>query len=477
MTMWRFSVAAAALGVALGAGQLANAETAGDRAVAAAQKYSGSTLSLHSEAGLQALGWELWNAVQWKELTGIVVDQTSAPVNEMFVTTVQDFRGPANFDVLDVAPAYLPDLVEIGAIVPVNDWMDQYDYWDDYADIADAYKGWGEYKGKIYGFPDDGDVHIMLYRKDLIDDDAENQTEFKAKYGYKLAAPKTWKEWDEVAQFITDKYGPETFGAAQARAKGLTLYYWMDMFRDYGGRFFDEETMNCTWNSDVGVESLTDFVNQRRYMPPGADAWGFTEAGAAFLSGDAALHSTWPGVGRWAQNIGTDIDAMNWVPPSKVAGKVGYAVPPGGTPELAVGWVISISAKSDNQEAAYLFAQWSNSIEVSLGKTALGYSIRDPFRISHYSDPGFRSLWPNAGEYLDALKAGGENGVQDLTVIQAQKYHDLIDNAIQAAIGGMDALEALNTACKSADRVTKQVGVDRQRDVYKQFTAQANAYR
>jgi len=477
MTMWRITTAAAALGLMFGAGQLANAETAGDRAVAAAQKYSGTTLSLHSEAGLQALGWELWNATQWKELTGIVVDQTSAPVNEMFVTTVQDFRGPANFDVLDVAPAYLPDLVEIGAVVPLNDWMDEFGYWDDYNDIAGAYKGWGEYKGEVYGFPDDGDVHVMMYRKDLIDEDADNQAEFQEKYGYKLAVPTTWKEFDEVAQFITDKYGPDIFGAAQPRAKGLTLYFWMDMFRDYGGRFFDEATMDCAWGSEAGVKSLTDFVNQRRYMPPGADAWGFTEAAASMLQGHVAMHYTWPGVGRWIQNVGTDIEAMNWVPPSHVEGKIGYAVPPGGTPELAVGWIISVSSKSDNQEAAYLFAQWSNSKEVSTGKTSLGYSIRDPFRISHYSDPGFRNLWSNAGEYLDALKTAGENGVQDLTVIQAQKYHDLIDNAIQAAIGGEDAQSALDTACKQANRVTKQIGVDRQRDVYQQFSAQENAYR
>ena len=477
MSMFRIAAAATAVSLALGFGQMANAESAGDRAVAAAQKYSGTTLSLHSEAGLQALGWELWNAQQWKELTGITVDQTSAPVNEMFVTTVQDFRGPANFDVLDVAPAYLPDLVEMGAVVPVNDWMDQFGYWDDYNDIAGAYKGWGEYKGKVYGFPDDGDVHVMMYRKDLIDEDAANQSEFKEKYGYKLAAPTTWKEWDDVAQFITDKYGPDIYGAAQPRAKGLTLYFWMDMFRDYGGRFFDVETMNCTWNSEAGVSSLSDFVEQRRYMPPGADAWGFTEAAASMLNGHVALHYTWPGVGRWIQNVGTDIEAMNWVPPSHVEGKIGYAVPPGGTPELAVGWIISVASKSDNQEAAYLFAQWSNSIEVSTGKTSLGYSIRDPFRVSHYADPGFRNLWSNAGQYLDALKTAGENGVQDLTVIQVQKYHDLIDNAVQAAIGGEDAQSALDTACKSADRVTKQIGVDRQRDVYKQFAAQENAYR
>jgi multiple sugar transport system substrate-binding protein len=447
--------------------QLACADSASQRAVEAAKKYAGTTLTLHTEAGLQELGFQLYNAKLWEEATGIKLNIVGDPTNEVFAKTVQDFRGPGTYDVLDVAPPYLPDLVGMGAITPLNGLMDKYGYWEDYADIAPAFKGWGEYKGKVYGFPDDGDVFALFYRKDLIDDNPENKSAFKAKYGYDLAPPKTWKEFDDIAEFFTAKYAPQIYGASMPRAKALTLYYWMMMFRNYGGRFFDPATMKCTWNSESGVKSLTDLVAQRRYMPPGADAWGFTEAAASFLRGSSVMQITWPGLGRWAENIGTDIEAMNWVPKSNVAGKVGYAVV--GRPELAVGWVLTIAAKSKNQEAAYLFVQWSNSKDVSLGKTSLGYSIRDPFRISHYADPHFRNLWPTAGQYLDALKIGGEKGLQDLTVLQAQRYHDLIDNAVQAAIGGQPPKSALDTACAAADKVTAEIGVDRQRDVYSQF--------
>ena len=76
-----------ALGLALVVSQSALAEDAADRAVAAAQQYSGTTLSLHTEAGLQALGWELYNAKKWEELTGIKIEITSAPVNEASTLT------------------------------------------------------------------------------------------------------------------------------------------------------------------------------------------------------------------------------------------------------------------------------------------------------------------------------------------------------------------------------------------------------
>lgn len=464
-------LAAAHLGLLTAAGL---AQSADEIAIEAAKKYSGTTITIHTEAGLHEMAYQQYNGKLWEEATGIKLNIVGDPTNEVFAKTVQDFRGPGSYDVLDIAPTYLPDLAEMGALAQLDDYMKQYGYGEEYKDIASAFKGWGEYNGHVYGFADDGDVYVMLYRKDLIEDPT-NQAEFKAKYGYDLAPPKTWKEFDEVGEFFTKKMSPEVYGAAMPRGKGLTLYYYMQMLRNYGGTFFNEADMSCTWNSEAGVKALTDMVNQRNIMPPGADAWGFVEATAAFLRGNAVLAVTWPGAGRWAQNIGTDIEAMNWVPKSEVAGKVGYAAAPGGGPELAVGWVLSVAERSANKEAAYLFIQWANSKKISLGKTSLGYSIRDPFRVSHYQDPGFRNLWPNAGEYLDALKIGGETGLQDLTVLQAQRYHDLIDNAVQSAIGGEDPKAALDAACAAADKVTAEIGVDAQRAAYQSFMGQKSA--
>ena len=52
-----------------------------------------------------------------------------------------------------------------------------------------------------------------------------------------------------------------------------------------------------------------------------------------------------------------------------------------------------------------------------------------------------------------------------------------MENAIQAAISGVDPKSALDESCEAADRVTKQIGIDKQKDSYAQFRAQANAYR
>ena len=41
------------------------------------------------------------------------------------------------------------------------------------------------YGGKIYALPYDGDDHMMAFRGDLFSD-TENQSKFKAKYGYDM---------------------------------------------------------------------------------------------------------------------------------------------------------------------------------------------------------------------------------------------------------------------------------------------------
>ena len=55
---------------------------------------------------------------------------------------------------------------------------------------------------------------------------------------------------------------------------------------------------------------------------------------AAFLTGKVAMIYSWPPSGRMAANYSQSDTAINFVPHSEIAGKVGYAVVPG-NPEHA----------------------------------------------------------------------------------------------------------------------------------------------
>ena len=168
----------------------------------------------------------------------------------------------------------------------LDPYVDKYGYREELQKIAPTYRdNQMMVDGKIYGFPDDGDVFVLYYRKDIFGDPA-NQEEFKAKFGYDLAPPTTWTAVRR-GRAVPDRQIPagKMYGAAFFRKPDYTQFMFQERFRNEGGKFFDAETMKATINSDIGVKVLTDMRDENKFMPPGVEQWGFVENLAAFLSG------------------------------------------------------------------------------------------------------------------------------------------------------------------------------------------------
>ena len=456
---------------------LASAESAAERAVKEAQKYKGQTITIVWEAGLQSLDPLNFSAPKWKELTGMDVKVEEVATAEMFTKIMQDYRsGASGYDALNVIPSWMPDLVQAGALENLEPYVDKYNYRDELQKIAPIFRdNWMKVNGKIYGMPDDGDVFIMYYRKDVFAD-ADVQAKFKAKTGHDLAVPKTWKEFDETGAALTEVLKDKgIYGAAFFRQPPYTMFMMQERFRNEGGKFFDDN-MKATINSDIGIKVLTDMRNENKFMPPGVEQFGFVENLAAFMQGTTAMTISWPPYGRWAAGYGMDEKALNWVPKSTIAGKVGYALPPGGHPELAAGFALSVASNSKNKDAAYLFIQWLNSEEISLQRVKLSTTLRDPFRVSHYTDPGYLALWPDAKDYLATLKTASETGLLDLSLIQTDKYEEALRQAVSKLWAGEDPKAILDAAAAEWDAITAKVGVDKQKAVYKDWAAKSGAY-
>ena len=466
----------AAAALAVGFAGSANAQSAAETAVAEAKQYSGTTITIVWEAGLQALDPLNFSGPKWKELTGIEVKVVEVATAEMFTKIMQDYRsGAGAYDALNVIPAWMPDLANAGALEPLDAYVDKYGFRDELQKIAPTYRdNQMMVDGKIFGFPDDGDVFVMYYRKDILGDPA-NQAEFKAKYGRDLTVPATWKEFDEVGQFLTDKLQPNVYGAGFFRQPPYTMYMFQERFRNEGGKFFDD-SMKAAINSDVGVKVFTEMREENKFMPPGVEQWGFVENLAAFLQGQTAMTISWPPYGRWAAGYGTDQEVLSWVPKSTIAGKVGYAMPPGGHPQLAAGFALSVSSTSKNKEAAYLFIQWLNSEDVSMQRVQLPYALRDPFRDSHFTSAEYLSRWPDAKDYLAALKAGSETGLLDLSLLQTDKYEESLRQAISRLWAGEDPKAILDQAAAEWDATTEKIGVDKQKVVYDAWASKSGAY-
>lgn len=453
------------------------AESAAERAVEAAKQYSGTTLNVLYEAGLQPLDPKEFTGPKWEELTGIKINVIEAPLDQIFTKTMQAHKAASGaYDVLNVVPNQMPDLALAGALEPLDDYVDKHGFRTELELIAPVYRdNQMKVEGTIYGFPDDGDTLVLYYRKDVFEN-PENQAEFKAKHGYDLAPPKTWKEFSDIGQFIADKYAPDMYGAGTISQPGNAQYMWQERFRVEGGKFFDSDTMKSTVNSDVGVRVFKEMVEETQFMPPGVEQWGFIEPFNAFLAGDIAMTISWPPVGRWAAGYGKGTEALAWIPETKVVDKVGYALPPGGTPELAVGFSLAVASGSKNKEAAYLFIQWMNSEDISIQRVQLPYALRDPFRTSHFESEEYRSRWADAPAYLDTLKAGAESGLIDLSLIQIDRYEEGIRQAIGRLWAGDDPKAILDDLAAQWDKLTERIGVEKQKRVYLDWASKPNAY-
>ncbi|MGF1626454.1 MAG: ABC transporter substrate-binding protein [Alphaproteobacteria bacterium] len=474
-----FLVTASALaGVsAIGLPRLARAQAA-QTAVEAAKQYAGTEISIVWEAGLQALDPLNFSGPMWEEATGIKVNVIEVPTAEMFTKILQEHRaGTGAYDALNVIPSWMPDLVRAGALENLDSYVDRYGFRDELQLIAPVYRdNQMMVDGSIYGFPDDGDVFVMYYRKDVLGD-PEIQAAFKERHGYDLPVPPTtWKEFGEVGAFISEHAGNKPYGAAFFRDAPYAQFMFQERFRNEGGRFFDADTMQATINSPAGVKVFTDWLEENKWMPAGVQTWGFVENLAAFLQGDTAMTISWPPYGRWAAGYGTDEEALSWVPRSQIAGKVGYAMPPGGHPQLAAGFALSVSASSRNKEAAYLFIQWLNSEEISLQRVQLPTALRDPFRDSHFTSEEYMSRWPEAPEYLEALNEGAVNGLLDLSIIQTDRYEEALRQGVSRLWAGEDPQAILDDVAAQWDAITERIGVDAQKAAYDAWAANAAAY-
>jgi len=446
-------------------------------AVEAAQKFRGATLNVTWNKGLMAKEVLLYSGPLWEKLTGIKINVVEQMIPDMYSIAETEFiKKSGVFDLITVVPSSLPDYVELGSLEPLQPYLDKYEYNKELEDISLSYRNnWMRWNGKIYTIPDDGDVLMMYYRKDLFEDQG-NRTDFRKKYGYELRPPTTWKQFDEISAFFTEKYAPALYGSAMIH-DSLSFYFFEERFRVNGGRFFDEKTMKTTINGPIGKKTLREMVDRLKNMPPGAGKWGFMDVLGSFVGGKLAMTQFWPPLGRWAEGYGTNTEQLSWVPKSKVIGKVGYSMTPGGYSGMAAGFGLSISSQSKNKEATYLFIQWLTSKKVSLDRVQIPYSLRDPYRISHYQSPEYRGRWGNAPQYLDILEKSSKNGMPDLFLYQISRYERVLTEGLNAAFAGdVPPDVALDKIAASWDSLTKAIGVDKQREIYKAWSARPNAY-
>jgi multiple sugar transport system substrate-binding protein len=437
----------------------------------AAKPYEGTTVKVIVNAEYVKYAMSLIE----KELFdkhGIKLEVEVIP-GEAFVTkTLLEFtNGRSPWDLIMFNPSFLADYHR--HLEPLEPYVKKLNLNLDLDDISKEYQTtnmyWG---GTLYAMPLDGDVHIMFYNK-VAFERPENKEKFKAKYGYELSPPQTWKQWDDQAAFFHgwgwDGSDNKLFGAGASYKENISFHWWRSRFFAYGGQYFDEN-MKPLINTKPGIRALQEMVDTIQYYPPGVLLFESEEPKTMLIKGDVPMLVSWTSTGK---RVGDPNQSL-------IIGKAGFGVVPGHAVDGQIiravpntgGRSFAISKYSRVKEATALVLEFVSSPEHSLTIVMDPQTIMDPWRTSHFTSEKFRSAFPGAGDYLDAIKASFPYTHPDPQIPGSDEYrrrlHEMVTRALQKS---MTPKEALDQAAEEWEKITKRRNLKKQQEFWLQQMA------
>ncbi|WP_234978370.1 ABC transporter substrate-binding protein [Bacillus tuaregi] len=383
---------------------------------------------------------------------------------------LEDFLFASNqtYDIYMIFPAKIPEYVERDMLLPLDSYIEKT---KDIDDVLPVYRNlYMKFDNHDYGMVYDGDTHLLFYRKDVFE---KYNSEYKALYGRNLEPPSTWKEYDQIAQFLTrdqdddgeiDLYGTAIFGGDAKR------YIWFaERFASMGGKYFDEE-MNPLIQEELGIKALQDLINlnDSGATPPNS-MYDWIDLNNTFLHGDLAMVVQWSDTSRFS------FDHQTW--DSQIENKVGWTLVPADNPEnprggVWIGRVLGISKQSAHPEKAWEIISYITSKEISKNALISKETINDPFRYSHFTaieKGAFPTVEMNE-DFLNTVKSSLHNPNADLMIPGGWEYMQALDQNIhKALIHNLTAEEALQQTAVEWNEITARYNANLQAVHYKQW--------
>jgi multiple sugar transport system substrate-binding protein len=361
-------------------------------------------------------------AEQCKKDTGISVNFVELPYDGMFNRLSGEFSsGNVSFDVAALDSVWLPSFKD--AVQPIDELFTD----EAKKDIFPALVKEAEVNGHFIGMPAWTNAEIILYRKDLFED-AKNKAEFQAKYGYALAAPTTWKQYQDISQFFTKDgmYGTDVKGAVETE--------WLAHVLQAGSAMVLDENNNVIIDNAAHKEALDFYVSMTKSAPPGAAQVDWAAAQNLFNQGKTAMTRFWAHAYR---QIPKD---------APVAGKVGAAAMIGGSAGVAGvpgPWYLSVPKATKNTGNAKKFIKCAydhNSLGI---ESSLGLASRISAFEKYQDKEGYESFRP----LIQTL-----NGKATATRPATAKWQQIVDTVLvpllQKAVAGGDSASLLADAKK-----------------------------
>ena len=257
---------------------------------------------------------------------------------------------------------------------------------------------YGTWNGKVVGVPRSSSNRMYGYRKDLFENPKEKAA-FKAKYGYELKFPDTWKQFRDVAQFFTrDTNGDGTidfWGVGNGfSADGDAYEAFSDIYRSFNavkdGEWFLDKDKKPIFNSPQGVKTLDYLIDQVRsgFVSPGHYNRLWVEEPIELGTGRVAMAATY-----------SELFAALMAPEYKdIVGKIAYAE----LPKMERRYTLissmnyGISKGSKHPKEAYRYLAWLLSDRNDARLVTEVETAKMPCREKTFTDPKVAQVIPFA---------------------------------------------------------------------------------
>lgn len=293
---------------------------------------------------------------EYEAETGVKVTVETTPWADFQTKAFTEFNAKGSaYDLVVGDSQWLGAASEGGHYVELTDFVKENNILDKMAEATVKY--YAEYpgnSGRYWSIPAEGDAVGWAYRKDWFEDPKEMEA-FKAKYGYDLAPPKTFKEMTDIAEFFhrpdENRYGIAIY--TQNQYDGLAMGVENAIF-SYGAELGDYSTYQVDGivNSDKAVEALENYRKLYGFTPPGWTNAFFVENNQAITEGLAAMSMNYFAFLPSLLNESTNPHAKN-------TGFFANPAGPYGDQFAALGGQgISVVSYSNNKEEAMKFLEW-----------------------------------------------------------------------------------------------------------------------
>jgi multiple sugar transport system substrate-binding protein len=320
-----------------------------------------STSALSQELTILWAEWDPANYLQelvnqYQAETGVTVTVETVPWPDFQTKAFTEFNAQGSaYDLVVGDSQWLGAASTGGHYVELTDFVKAHNLTETMAPATMQY--YSEYpggSGHYWSVPLEGDAVGWAYRKDWFEDPTE-MANFKAKYGYDLAVPNSWKELIDIAEFFyrpdQNRYGIAIYtdNSYDAMVMGVE-----NALFSYGAELGDFETykVDGILNSDKAIAALEDYRKLYGFTPPGWDTAFFVEDNQAITENLAAMSMTYFAFFPALVNPATTPNA---------AATGFFANPPGpdGDQYAALGGQgISIVSYSQNIDESYKFLEW-----------------------------------------------------------------------------------------------------------------------